>query len=218
MTNAALTPFQQRFERALDSGDLDAADAVLLDLPASLRSSFDAWVATLSQTDAVDADAAPIATADERRAALEARGVDAISASIVARLATGAADPAALVATAMQDAGLAIEQVGTQLVAELQLEHVPGAAARVIRAVRNVVEGRDEQVRRFAPAAVDALAKVLDTGAEQLRRAFDSVAPAAGGARFAGALAREGHDGVVLPDELAAQDDDAVDELFYRSL
>jgi hypothetical protein len=73
-------------------------------------------------------------------------------------------------------------------------------------------------VRRFAPAAVDALAKVLDTGAEQLRRAFDSVAPAAGGARFAGALAREGHDGVVLPDELAAQDDDAVDELFYRSL
>jgi hypothetical protein len=212
MNTLDLDACKQAFSAALEAGDLDRADEVLLQVPDAAREHFDAWIREQLPADALE----PETDAKGLAAEFARRGASADDAAMIAALMTGSKPPAVLVAEAMEAKALDAEQVSDALVSELA---VPAdtfqARSRIARAIRNVLDGRDAQARRFAPDAVDALAKVLGGSVEAFRRAFEAAAaPQAG---VAGAFAREGHDGLTLPDDLAAEDDDIVDELFYRS-
>lgn len=213
-TDDELRRTKDLFELAVAAGDLEAADEVLLTLPDELRPAFDAWVA--EQAGEGEVATAPV-SAVEAATELSLRGVEEADAAMLGSLLSGVRPASVLVAEAMEGAGLDAAAVGDLLVTELAIPaDVTNAGGRIARAVRNLASGSEGQARRLAPEAVTALARVLGASAEQFRRAFDAAAASAGAAAPQAVLAREGADGVVLPDDLAATDDDRVDELFYR--
>jgi hypothetical protein len=214
MMMTELTTWQQRFEEALGRGDVDAVDEVVTSVPDELRSSFTEWMSTLTPA---PADALPAPTQREREISLMARGLEPRDASLLATLASGELPASVLVDDAMRASGLDATAVAAALVAELDLGGEPGAEPRVTRVIRNVQDGTNDQAARLAPRAIAALAKVLGGSVDQLRRACEAAA-ASLQPQVAGALAREGHDGIELVDELAAEDDDAIDQLFNRSI
>lgn len=204
-----LATLQQQYLAALDADDTDAAAALYDRLPEALRADFDAWLHELTHPE----DRAPV-SAFERASELERRGMDPEAARLLGTLAAGEVPASVLVDDAITDAGLTSRAVADLLVTDLELGDVPAAAPRVEQAVEHLRTGRNAQIGRLAPRAVEALARVIGVSVGVLQQARAAAARGLGPASPAGALAREGVEDVRLLDERAAADDDAVDELF----